>query len=134
MKHILLSLLLFVSAAALADDDVQDKLKLLEADLNSVRQEQQSVYQNYQMVRDMRLMEAQEGIPPKSQYPHGMDLDTPPPNFDEVFSMQMEREQRIRQYTDDLESMSERYLELEEERKTLLEQIKELKQQQVGRQ
>ncbi|MCK9201302.1 MAG: hypothetical protein M0P59_07795 [Gallionella sp.] len=129
MKYILLSLLLFMSAAALADDDVQDKLKQLETDLNGVRQEQQSVYQNYQMVRDMRLMEAQEGIPPKSQYPQGMDLNTPPPNFDEVFSMQMEREQRIRQYTDDLESMSERYLELEEERKTLLEQIKALKQQ-----
>lgn len=129
MRHILLSLLLFMSAAAFADDDGQDKLKQLEADLHGVRQEQQSVYQNYQMVRDMRLMEVQEGIPPKSQYPQGMDLNTPPPNFDEVFSMQMEREQRIQQYTDDLKNLSERYLELEEEHKALLEQIGELKQQ-----
>jgi hypothetical protein len=127
MKHILLSLLLFVSAAAFADDDAQDMLQQLEADLSSVRQEQQSVYQNYQMVRDMRLMEVQEGIPPKSQYPQGMDLDTPPPNFDEVFRMQMEREQRIRQYTDDLKNMSERYLELEQARKALLEQIRALR-------
>jgi len=128
MKHILLFLLLFVSATALANDGVQDKLKQLEADLSSVRQEQQAVYQNYQMVRDMRLMEVQEGVPPKPQYPYGMDLNTPPPNFDEVFRMQMEREQRIRQYTDDLKNMSERYLELEQERKALLEQIRELKQ------
>jgi hypothetical protein len=129
MKHILFSLLLFVSAAAFAEADTQDKLKLLEADLSSVRQEQQAVYQNYQMVRDMRLMEIQESIPPGSQYPQGMDIDTPPPNFDEVFRMQMEREQRIRQYTDDLKGLSEHYLELEQERKVLLEEIGELKRQ-----
>jgi len=129
MKHILLSLLLFVSAAAFADNDVQDELKQLETDLNGVRQEQQAVYQNYQIVRDMRLMEVQEGILPKPQYPYGTDLNTPPPNFDEVFRIQMEREQRIRQYTDDLENLSERYLELEQERKALLEQIRALKQQ-----
>lgn len=129
MKHILLSLLLFVSAAAFAETDAQDRLKQFEADLNDVRQAQQSVYQNYQMVRDMRLMEIQESIPPKSQYPQGTDLNTPPPNFDEVFRMQMLREQRIRLYTDELKSLSERYLELEQERKALLEQIRELKQQ-----
>lgn len=127
MRHILLSLLLFASAAAFADD-AQDRLQQLEADLNDVRQAQQSAYQNYQMVRDMRLMEMQESIPPKAQQPYGTDLDTPPPNFDEVFRMQMERERRIRQYTDELKSLSEHYLELEQERKALLGQIRELKQ------
>lgn len=129
MKHILLSLLLFVSAAAFADDDAQDKLQQLEVALEGVRQEQQAVYRNYQMVRDMRLMEVQEGVPPRPQYPHGMDLNTPPPNFDEVFGMQAEREQRIRQYTEDMKSLSARYLELEAERKALLEQIGALRQQ-----
>ena len=129
MRYILLFLLLFTSGAALADDEAKDKLKQLEADLNRVRQEQQAVYQNYQMVRDMRLMEVQEGIPPRSKYPHGMDINTPPPNFDEVFRMQMQREQRIRLYTDELKSLSERYLKLEQERKALLEQIRALKQQ-----
>lgn len=131
MKHILLSLLLFASAAAFAGDDTQDRLKQLEADLGDVRQAQQSAYQNYQMVRDMRLMEMQESIPPKSQYPQGTDINTPPPNFDEVFRLQMEREQRIRQYTDELKSLSEHYLELEQERKALLGQIRELKQRLV---
>jgi len=129
MKHILPFLLLFASATAFAETDAQDELNRLEAALNGVRQEQQSVYQNYQMVRDMRLMEVQEGIPPKPQYPYGMNLDTPPPNFDEVFRMQMEREQRIQQYTDDMKQLSVLYLDLEEERKALLEQIGELKQQ-----
>jgi len=129
MKHILPFLLLCISASVFAGTGAQDELNRLEAALSGVRQEQQAVYQNYQMVRDMRLMEAQEGIPPRSKYPHGMDLDTPPPNFDEVFRMQMQREQRIRQYTDDLKSLSERYLKMEQERKALLEQVKALKQQ-----
>jgi hypothetical protein len=126
MKHILLFLLLFVPAAAFAETDEPDRL---EAELEGVRQEQQAVYRNYQMVRDMRLMEVQEGIPPRKQYPYGMDLDTPPPNFDEVFGMQAEREQRIRQYTDDMKNPSARYLELEAERKSLLERIGALRQQ-----
>lgn len=129
MKQILLSLLLFASAAAFADDDAQNQLQQLEAALESVRQEQQAVYRNYQMVRDMRLMEVQEGVPPRPQYPYGMDLNTPPPNFDEVFGMQAEREQRIRQYTDDMKNLSARYLELEAERKSLTQRIRELKQQ-----
>jgi len=126
MKHILLSLLLFVSAAAFADDDLQDQLKQLEADLNSVRQEQQSVYQNYQMTKELRLTEVQE-----SSQPLGTDINTPPPNYEDVMREQLEREQRIQQYSDELKSMSERYLELEEERKAMLEQIRELKQQPV---
>jgi hypothetical protein len=129
MKHILLFLLLFVSASASAGTDASDEQGQLEAALEGVRQEQQAVYRNYQMVRDMRLMAVQEGIPPRPQYPHGMDLNTPPPNFDEVFGMQAEREQRIRQYTEDMKNLSARYLELEAERKALIEQIQELKQQ-----
>lgn len=132
MKTLLLSLLLFASCTAFAGTDAQNKLDQLEDELKSVRQEQQAVYQNYQMVRDMRLMEVQEGLPPTSGYPYGKelrdtDLYTPPPNFDEVMRAQMERERRIERYTDDLKALGARYLELEEERKSLHEEIRELK-------
>lgn len=129
MKHILLFLLLIASGAAFADDEAQEKLNLLEAMLDGVRQEQQAVYQNYRMTKELRLMEVQEGTPPRSQYPHGADLNTPPPDYDELIRAQTEREQRIQQYTDDLQNLSVRYLELEEQRKELLEQIGELKRQ-----
>lgn len=129
MKRILLLLLLIASGAALAETDAQDKLNLLEAMLDGVRQEQQAVYQNYRMTKELRLMEVQEGTPSRSQYPHGTDINTPPPNYDELIRMQTEREQRIQQYTDDLKNLSARYLELEEQRKDMLEQIEELKRQ-----
>jgi flagellar motility protein MotE (MotC chaperone) len=130
MKSIVLFLMLFTSCAAFAEGDAQDKLGQLEAELKSVRHEQQSVYQNYQMTRDLRLMEVQEGLPPQAQYPYGKDINTPPPNYDEVMRAQMEHEKNIRQYTDELKALAARYLELEEKRKALLEQIKELKRQQ----
>jgi hypothetical protein len=124
MKHILLFLLLFVSGTAFAETGAQDELNQLEAELNGVRQEQQSVYQNYQMTKELRLTEVQE-----SSQPYGASINTPPPNYDDVMREQLEREQRIQQYSDELKSLSERYLDLEEERKALLEQIRELKQQ-----
>jgi chromosome segregation ATPase len=124
MKHILLFLLLFVSATAFAETEAQDELNRLEAELSGVRQEQQSVYQNYQMTKELRLTEVQESSPS-----YGESINTPPPNYDDVMREQLEREQRIQQYSDELKSLSERYLDLEEERKALLEQIRELKQQ-----
>jgi len=124
MKHILLFLLLFVSGTAFAETDAQDELNQLEAELNGVRQEQQSVYQNYQMTKELRLTEVQE-----SSQSYGESINTPPPNYDDVMREQLEREQRIQQYSDELKNLSERYLELEEERRALLEQIRELKRQ-----
>lgn len=59
-----------------------------------------------------------------------MGINTPPPNHDDVVRAQMERERRIQHYTDELNGLSARYLELEDQRKVLLDQIKELKQQQ----
>lgn len=134
MRRVLLLLLLFASAAAFAGSNARDELRRLEAGLESVRQEQQSVYQNYQMTKELRLMEVQEGLPPTSGYPYGKDvygtnLYTPPPNYDEVMRAQMEREKRIRRYSDDLRTLAARYLELEEERKALTEEIRELRQQ-----
>ncbi|BBJ00570.1 hypothetical protein FGKAn22_22620 [Ferrigenium kumadai] len=135
MKQILLFLLLTASSWVFAETSTQDKLNRLEAELNDVRQEQQAVYQNYQMTRDLRRLEVQEGSPPTSQYPYGKsiygtDINTPPPNYDDVVRTQMEREQRIQHYTNELKGLSARYLELEDRRRALLELIKKLKQQQ----
>jgi hypothetical protein len=129
MQRILFFLLLIASGAALAGTDAQDKLNRLEAALDGVRQEQQAAYQNYRMTRELRWMEVQEGLPPKAQHPYGTDLNTPPPDYDDVLRTQQERERRIRQYTDDLKELSARYIELEKERKALAGQIGELRRQ-----
>lgn len=129
MKRTFPFLLVIASGVALAGGDGQDKLNQLEAVLNGVRQEQQAVYQNYQMTKELRLMEVQEGTPPRSRYPRGTGINTPPPNYEDVVRAQMERELRIQQYTEDLKRLSVRYLELEGQRKALIEQVGELRQE-----
>ncbi|HEX5338243.1 MAG TPA: hypothetical protein VFW53_07370 [Gallionella sp.] len=124
MKQILLFLLL-ACGATLAAASAPDKLSTLEAALNNVRQEQQSVYQNYQMTKELRLMEVQENDP-ATQQTYGSSINTPPPNYDDVVRARLEHESRIQQYTTELKSLSVRYLELEDQRKALLEQIREL--------
>jgi hypothetical protein len=126
MKPILVFLLLIATGTASADAGTRDKLDQLRTALDGVRQEQQSVYQSYQMTRELRLTEVQEGMPPRAQQPYGTDLNTPPPNYDDVVRAQLERERRIQEYTDTLKGLSVRYLELEEKRKELLMQIREL--------
>jgi hypothetical protein len=123
MKQIILLLFLVASAAAFAATNNTDKLSKLESMLNGVRQDQQSVYQNYQMAKELRLKEVEEGGPG-----YGTSINTPPPNYDDVVRAQLEREQRIQQYSDELKRLSIRYLELENQRKALVDQIRELAQ------
>ncbi len=129
MKQIILFFALVASAtASFADTNKPDKLVQLEAALEGVRQEQQSVYQNYQMTKELRLEEVREGYPTTAHVPYGTSIDTPPPNYDDVVRAQLEREQRIKQYTDELRRLSLRYLELEDQRKALVNQIREFAQ------
>lgn len=127
MRPILLFLLLTASSMALAGPNTPDRLSRLESALNGVRQEQQSVYQNYQMTKELRLMEVQQGSPAATRHLYGASIDTPP-DYDDVVRAQMEHEQHIQQYTNDLKRLSLRYLELEDQRKALAEQIRELAQ------
>lgn len=128
MKKIIFLLLLVASTIAFADTNKPDNLGKLESALNGVRQEQQSVYQNYQMAKELRLKEVQESNPASAQHPYGTGINTPPPNYEDILRAQLQREQRIQQYTDDLRRLSLRYLELEDQRKALVDQIKELAQ------
>jgi hypothetical protein len=128
MKQLLYFLLLTVSGAVYADADTAARLSQLKAELSNVQQEQQAAYQNFQMTMELRRIEVQEASPPMNQYPYGMDLYTPPPNYDEVLRLQLERERRIHQYTDFLSTLSERFLRLEEQRKQIIQQIRELEQ------
>ena len=126
MKQLILFLLILASGAALADPDASASLSQLKAELRSVQQEQQSAYQNYQMTKELRRIEVQEGSPPMAQHPYGIDLNTPPPNYEDVLRQQQEREERIRQYTSELGELSADFMELEKKKKLLTKQIQEL--------
>ena len=107
----------------------------LETALNHVQQEQQAVYQQFQMTQELRRNEIQENYPQAIQTPHSMMQapyamgglkDNPPQSYDDNVRMQRERQERIEQYTRDLNRLYSRYAELGEQKRVLLDQLMEL--------
>jgi hypothetical protein len=103
--------------------------------LNQVQQEQQAVYQQFQMTQELRRNDIQENFPqaiqtPSStvQYPYAMGglKDNAPVSYDDTVRLQRERQERIEQYTRDLNRLYSRYAELAEQKKVLLNQLMEL--------
>ncbi len=127
MTRTFLFLLFLCCGPALADSNAP-RLDQLKTELDSVRAEQQSVYQNYQMIKELRRSEVQENSPPVAQNPYGTSVNVPPPNYDDVLRLQEKREERIQQYTSDLRHLTSRFLDLDDKRKVLVKQIGDLEQ------
>ena len=143
MKPIILALLVLSSGLAglvLAQTapslPKQDpRIAQLEMALNQVQQEQQAVYQQFQMTQELRRNDIQENFPqaiqtPSStvQYPYAMGglKDNAPVSYDDTVRLQRERQERIEQYTRDLKRFYARYAELGEQKRVLLDQLMEL--------
>lgn len=137
MRAIILILFLFGSGlagstlaqtAASVTPQPDPRIAQLEMALNKVQQEQQSVYQQFQMTLELRRYEIQEGNPVVLQGPTGMGgmRDSPPINYDDMIRVQQERKERIQQYTRDINNLYSRYTELGERRRALMDQLMEL--------
>lgn len=107
----------------------------LEMALNHVQQEQQAVYQQFQMTQELRRNEIQENYPQAIQTPNlmmqapyamGGLKDNPPQSYDDNVRLQRERQERIEHYTRDLNRLYTRYAELGEQKRVLLDQLMEL--------
>jgi hypothetical protein len=145
MKPIILALLLLLSGvtgpvyaqAALDSGTKPDpRLAQLEMALNHLSQEQQAVYQQFQMIQELRRNEIQDSQPLTAQGYMSMGgvKDAPPASYDDNIRLQRERTERIQQYTRDLNQLYARYAELGNQKRALLDQLTELAQQtQAGR-
>ena len=111
------------------------RMAQLEMALNHVQQEQQAVYQQFQMTQELRRNEIQENYPQAIQTPNSMMQapyamgglkDNPPQSYDDNVRIQRERQERIEQYTRDLNRLYSRYAELGEQKRALLDQLLEL--------
>jgi hypothetical protein len=137
MKAIILSLLLLslglpgavLSQASLRIDPQRDpRVEQLETVLNKVQEEQQSVYQQFQMTQELRRNEIQEGNPLIVQGSTDMGgvRNAPPTNYDDNIRLQRERQERVQQYTRDLNSLYARYSELGEQKRALIDRLMEI--------
>ena len=126
MKFVLLILLLilfpFSSCWVYADPD--PRLVQLEAAVNQLQQEQQSLYQQFLMTQELRS-NALRGIAPTIT--GGVD-STRSLNYDENHRLEQEQVERLKSYDRDLSQAYSRFLELGDQKKALLDQIMELTQ------
>jgi len=116
--------LALLAGSAGAADDVAQEIRRIEAALALISQEQQSVYQQFQMVQEMRRSLQAQMQPLQSYTP-----PPTPPNYDDVKREEEERARRINDYQYELDRLYARYRELEEQKKPLLEALAELAQQ-----
>jgi hypothetical protein len=140
MKPIILALLLIFSGVAgsvlaqagrspgaISAPKPDPRLVQLEMALNHLTQEQQAVYQQFQMIQELRRSEIQD-INPIIMGPPAMGgvKEGPPPSYDDTVRLQQERRERIEQYDRDLNQLYLRYAELGNQKKILLDQMTEL--------
>lgn len=125
MKLALLFICLIGAAGAFADPD--PRREALESALTRVQQEQQSVYQQFQMSQELRRIELQDAptaITPG--YPL-MGADSARTlDYEQNQRIQREKQERLQAYERQLGLSYSRFLELENRKQEILQQIVEL--------
>ena len=112
-------------AAPNMDRKVDPRVTQLEMALNHVSQEQQSVYQQFQMLQELRRNETQDANMLVTQDMGGVK-DMPPISYDDSIRLQRERKERFQQQSRELDRLYARYAELGEQKKVILDQLREL--------
>jgi len=117
MKQILF-LLLITPIWAWAENsiNVNTQIQLLEGQLERVQQESQATFQRFQMIQEMRRNEIQnvDILPPTV---------TSTSNPADMLQLKQAKNERIQQYTADLDQVYQYHKELEDKRKLLIEEI-----------
>ena len=120
MRRLAIALLFLMSGSALAQSSGDVQMPRLEAALARVREEQQSVYQQFQMIQALQRAELQSVETNSALYvPDGQV-----PSYDDVARERLIRQGRIRYYTEELRQLSDRYRDLDHQVGPLLEQIR----------
>jgi hypothetical protein len=122
--RVLLALAALGLGAADAQTDDDAELRRVQAALNVIQQAQQSVYQQFQMVQELRRAELARPDPFAPQ--PNVGIAPPPQDYNELQRQRESRESRIRDLTAELDRLYARYQELEDQKRPLLERLGEL--------
>lgn len=118
MRRILPLILLCGAGAAMADTD--PRMLELETSYNRVQMEQQAVYQQFQMIQEMRRNELQAQS--TLTRPYGA-MSAGIVDYDENQRQLRERDERLQRYERDMSQAYARYLRLSDEKRLLLDRM-----------
>jgi hypothetical protein len=105
-----------------AESPVQQQMRQVEGALSRISQEQQAIFQQFQMVQEMRRNEERQMLPLQPY------ASTAPRNYEDVQREQEARALRIKQTQYELDRLYARYRELEDQKTPLLETLSALAQ------
>lgn len=128
MRNILLWLLLALCIPAQADTETQRQR--LEKELTRIQQESQSTYQQFLMIQELRRNEMTEA-PMITVQPISPEKSIPIPNYEELVQQRQGKQERIKQYAVELDSLYSHFKALEDEKHAILEQINALEQKPI---
>lgn len=118
----------FLALPAWPQDEALQQMLRLETALGRIVQEQQSVYQQFQMVQELRRNEERFALLRSPIYGAAGAF----PNFDDLQRQDEARVQRRNDLQAESERLYGRYRELEEQKRPLLENLALLAQQPVA--
>lgn len=125
MRIVLLGVFLAIGVPVWADADIQ--LRQLEKELARIQQESQSTYQQFLMIQELRRNEMSE-VSAVTTQPVAPEKSVPIPNYQDFVQQRREKQERIKQYAVELDSLYDHYKALEAEKYVVLEQMKALGQ------
>jgi len=99
----------------------------LEKTLMRVQQEAQAVHQQFLMTQELRRNTIQGS--PIADLPGATIQSTPIPKYEEMMRRQQEKKDRVEQLTNELDRLYTQFNDLNDERQSIMEQIKRLEQQ-----
>jgi hypothetical protein len=123
------ALVFCLSAAVLADAATEAEIGRLQMQLDQLQHLQQSVYQQFQMIQELRRTEIDAQYPQVIQNSPDYAIGNSPPNYDDVVRQRAERDNRIKRYTDDLNRLYAQYQDLEGQKRSLVDRLNLLVQQ-----
>lgn len=126
MKTIIMVLSLALSIPVWADD-TETQIRQLEKQLARIQQESESTYQQFLMTQELRR-NALEARLPIEMPPNPPEQSIPIPEYEELIKEKQDKQDRIKDYTDDLDRLNAHYKALENEKQGIIEQINLLRQ------
>ena len=115
-------LLAAFATAAFAQPGSESEMRRLTALLDGIRQEQQSVYKQFQMTETLQRSELRDlGTVPGIEVQEGS-----PPSYDDAQRAKRDRQSRLSYYADEMRRLSGRYRELANESASVVEQMRAL--------
>jgi chromosome segregation ATPase len=122
MVRRLLPALALLAGMGWAADGVQQQVRAVEAALARITQEQQSIYQQFQMAQELRRSDERQ-MQPLPLY--GVPTSS---NYEDIKRDEAARAQRVKDLQAEVDRLYARYRELQEQKKPLLEQLSALAQ------